>query len=161
MNMFVLDTDPYLCATYHCDKHIVKMPLETAQVACTVLQEHGIDAKYRATHKHHPLVKWAGASYYNYSFLLELGVALCEEYSYRYGRIHACQSVINECRCSMPQLKGVLPLGFTEIPQCMPDYCKIPNDPVAAYRQYYMLEKRGIATWNKNRPTPSWYIVTN
>ena len=35
MNIFVLDTDIDKCAEYHVDKHIVKMPLEAAQMLCT------------------------------------------------------------------------------------------------------------------------------
>ena len=31
MNIFVLSLCSYLCARYHCDKHVVKMILETAQ----------------------------------------------------------------------------------------------------------------------------------
>lgn len=36
MNIFVLDLDPVKCAEYHCDKHVIKMTLETAQILCTV-----------------------------------------------------------------------------------------------------------------------------
>ena len=41
MNIFILDRDPKVCAQYHCDKHVVKMILETAQMICTVLNEVG------------------------------------------------------------------------------------------------------------------------
>ena len=34
MNIFVLDRDPELAAKYHCDKHVVKMVLESAQMMC-------------------------------------------------------------------------------------------------------------------------------
>lgn len=36
MNLFILDLDPKKIAQYHCDKHIVKMPLESAQMLSTV-----------------------------------------------------------------------------------------------------------------------------
>jgi hypothetical protein len=36
MNRFVLDTDPAVAAVYHCDKHVVKMILEEAQMLCAV-----------------------------------------------------------------------------------------------------------------------------
>jgi hypothetical protein len=36
MNIFYLSEDITKCAEYHVDKHIVKMPLETAQLLCTV-----------------------------------------------------------------------------------------------------------------------------
>ena len=36
MNIFFLDFDTKKCAKYHCDKHVVKMILETAQLLCGV-----------------------------------------------------------------------------------------------------------------------------
>ena len=35
MNIFVLDTNPKICAQYHVDKHVVKMILELAQILST------------------------------------------------------------------------------------------------------------------------------
>ena len=35
MNVFVLDYDPKTAAEMHCDKHVVKMILETAQLLST------------------------------------------------------------------------------------------------------------------------------
>ena len=32
MNIFILDDNKSNCAKFHCDKHIVKMPLEMAQM---------------------------------------------------------------------------------------------------------------------------------
>ena len=37
MNLFFLDNDLDKCAEYHVDKHIVKMPLEAAQLLCTAM----------------------------------------------------------------------------------------------------------------------------
>ena len=37
MNLFYLDEDMDKCAEYHVDKHIVKMPLEAAQLLCTAI----------------------------------------------------------------------------------------------------------------------------
>ena len=37
MNLFYLDEDLDRCAEYHVDKHIVKMPLEAAQILSTAL----------------------------------------------------------------------------------------------------------------------------
>ena len=37
MNLFYLDEDLDKCAEYHVDKHIVKMPLEAAQLMCTTV----------------------------------------------------------------------------------------------------------------------------
>ena len=41
MNIFVLDKSPIISAQMQCDKHIVKMPLETAQMLCSVFHRHG------------------------------------------------------------------------------------------------------------------------
>ena len=39
MNIFYLDEDPLVAARYHCDKHVVKMITETAQMLCTAHRE--------------------------------------------------------------------------------------------------------------------------
>ena len=40
MNIFVLDLDPQKAAEYHCNKHVVKMILESAQMLCTAHWTH-------------------------------------------------------------------------------------------------------------------------
>lgn len=60
MNIFVLSLDPFEAASMQCDKHVVKMVLETAQILSTVktlLNEEG--APYKPTHVNHPCVTWA------------------------------------------------------------------------------------------------------
>ena len=46
MNIFVLDDDIEKCARYHCDKHVVKMILESAQMLSTVSRENGGEIGY-------------------------------------------------------------------------------------------------------------------
>ena len=46
--------------------------------------------------------------------------------------------------------------GITEIPQAMPDYCKVNGNTIAAYRKFYQNEKKSFATW-KNRQKPKWF----
>ena len=41
----------------------------------------------------------------------------------------------------------------------MPDYYKVDNDVVSAYRNYYVGAKRKIAEWNKNRDVPTWFLM--
>ena len=36
MNIFILDKNPKKAAEYHCDKHVIKMILETSQLLCSV-----------------------------------------------------------------------------------------------------------------------------
>ena len=63
MNIFYLDEDPKLCAQYHCDRHCVKMVLETAQLLCTAHWMTGGEAPYKKTHFNHPSNKWAPTMY--------------------------------------------------------------------------------------------------
>lgn len=151
MNIFVLDYDPAEAAKYHCDKHVVKMCLETAQLLCNAYARHGEPGPYKATHVQHPCSIWAGQTATNYRWLWKLGMSLCEEYTHRYGKIHECQRIINMLRAGPLTLKAQ---GFTRFPQCMPDEYKAA-DTVVAYRTYYKHEKLYMATWKK-RPTPSW-----
>ena len=89
MNIFVLHTDPEKAATMMCDKHVIKMVLETAQMLCTIAHGMGYDgAPYRSTHKNHPCTVWAAKTSSNWSWLLRHGFALCDEYTKRYGKNH-------------------------------------------------------------------------
>ena len=83
MNIFYLDKNPKLAAKYHCDKHIVKMIIEYAQILSTVHHLYNspneiLNKIYKKTHINHPCVKWAASNLENYNFLynLELVFAL-------------------------------------------------------------------------------------
>jgi len=150
MNIFFLDLDPEKAAVLQCDKHIVKMPLETAQMLCTVYHRYGEQAPYKSTHANHPSTQWAGSSIENYRWLWKHGVALCNEYTHRYGKVHACLNILTIVQC--PPVKLVA-RGFTRMPQAMPDQYK-GEDVVQAYREYYKGEKAKIATWRAPREVP-------
>ena len=155
MNIFVLSANPREAAKWHVDKHIVKMPLETAQILYAARRHYGDDTTpYKATHQHHPCCKWASESVENYVWLCILGIELCIEYVYRYGRKHKCCDIIEECLLKVP--KKIANKGRTEFVQAMPDHCKMDN-PVLAYRNYYLQEKSHLAKW-KNRGVPHWWI---
>ena len=96
MNIFVLDYDTKVCAQMHCDKHCVKMILETAQLLCGVHHMTGGEAPYGLSHKNHPCLIWARECIENYVWLCDLGIELCKEYTHRYGKIHSCQTAMNE-----------------------------------------------------------------
>jgi hypothetical protein len=155
MNIFFLDMDVKKCAEYHCDKHVVKMILETAQLLCGV--HHMTDqvtdqVPYKLSHKNHPCAIWARESLDNYLYLCELGLELCKEYTYRYEKRHKSQEVIEWCVTNKAQ---ICYKGLTEPPKAMPDEYKV-KDVVESYRNYYIGEKSGFAKWKK-REIPSWY----
>lgn len=145
MNVFVLDTNPIVAAQMMCDKHVVKMVLETAQILSTIT-----GGPYKPTHTNHPCVLWAAKNRINFSWLKRHGLALCAEYSHRYGKIHKSQPVIVNA-----QVPKALSIGISEFVQCMPDQFK-DKDPVIAYRKYYH-SKAAFAAWNKGRPAPYWW----
>ena len=89
MNIFVLDEDPKFCAIAHCDKHVVKMILETAQMICTAhhfIGGYDYHIPYKSTHTNHPCNRWLRDSVENYKWLVQLITHLNDEYRYRYDK---------------------------------------------------------------------------
>lgn len=148
MNIFYVDHDPVIAAQSLCDKHVVKMVLETAQLLCLAMPAE--ISPYRHTHKNHPCAKWVVESTSNWNWLCTHGLALAKEYTYRYGREHKSEAVIR--RTAYYLESGRTP--FTIPPQCMPDEYKV-RDTVQAYRKYYREGKRGLLTYTRREP-PSW-----
>ena len=153
MNIFVLDNNPKQCAIYHNNKHCIKQLLETAQLLCGVHWVEGGEAPYKLSHKNHPSAIWTRDCIENYIWLCDLGLELCNEYTYRYGKRHKSEDIIEWCLLNVPNIpeKG----DITPFALAMPDECKV-GDAVASYRVYYMVEKRGFANW-KNREVPQWF----
>ena len=144
MNIFALSNDPTEAAMLHLDKHVVKMPLETAQMLSTIC-----GGPYKPTHAKHPCTIWAAASTGNYAWLVQLGIALSKEYTYRYRRVHKCQAVIESLRDAPP----TVPAGpLAPFAQAMPEECKAA-DAVLAYQTYYREHKSYIGVWTgRSRP---------
>ena len=150
MNIFVLDENPVVAANYACDKHVVKMILESAQMLCAAHPDG--NAPYKRSFYNHPCTKWVRASTENYDWLIEHAMALCAEYTRRYGKVHKTQRVIEWCENNRPEL----PVGvLSKWPKCMPDYCK-EESVVGSYRNYYKNEKAKFAKW-KDGNVPAWY----
>ena len=162
----------------HNDKHVVKMILEYAQLLSTahrVLDGTLIDGYsktgrkqkryvlsgnldsilYASTHINHPSAVWVRQSDKNYSWLFEMFESLLEEYTYRYGKKHACEKLV----WALEVRPNNIPRGnFTEPTPAMPDDVKIPGDSIKSYRNYYINNKTHLANWKK-RTTPEWYIA--
>lgn len=156
MNIFVLDTDVVKCAQYHCDKHVVKMILETTQLLNNALIkcDTAYDAVYRQTHKNHPASIWAAESRDNFDWLVSLGLALSDEYSFRYDKVHKCTSLIKGFCDGRSRLH--IPSGnMTPFKLCMPEQYQTDN-AVESYRAYYIGSKADIAKWSK-REKPYWW----
>ena len=155
MNIFFLDENPETCAQYHNDKHVVKMILETAQLLCGVhhTTNHNTDhVPYKLSHKNHPCSIWVRSSLENYLWLCELGLELCKEYTYRYGKKHKSQQVIEWCVIHRPNIPDK---PFQRPPKAMPDDFKV-DDVIQSYRNYYIGAKKDFCKW-KNREVPLWF----
>lgn len=164
MNVFYVDSNPAVAAKMMCDKHVVKMILESAQILSTAHRVLDGDERadnnglYKATHKSHPSAVWARNNSSNYEWLWEHMAALMKEYTARYGKIHATERLTHSL-WELP--RNISHNDFSPPPQCMPDKYKCnPNssskaDCVSAYRGYYLGDKMHMAKWQYTE-VPSW-----
>ena len=162
MNIFVLHRDPEKAARMLCDSHVVKMAVESAQMMASVLRRHGAGEEdmpktikgtpYKNSHPNHPCTRWAGDSLKNYQWLSRHALALCAEYTLRYGKIHACEGPIRQMDRSafIPPDSGRL----TPFAQALPDEFH-DKDAVKAYRAYY--QSKDFAKWERVTPAPAWW----
>lgn len=112
---------------------------------------------YKKTHVNHPSAMWVRESVDNYKWLCDLGVALCEEYTFRYGKIHKTHAHI----LWLARNPLLLPtVGITKIRLAMPVEYKLAN-PILSYQKYYRENKlmlRGIVKYTK-RSMPDFLLV--
>ena len=184
MNIFFLDKNPRIAAEYHCDKHVVKMILESAQLLSAAHRlldgslvegkkyvEGSLPARWRktkkwelsdarekilygASHVNHPSCIWARSNVDHYRYLYDLFVFLIDEYKYRYN------GKSHKCEALLaPLLNAPNNINYDatweDPPQAMPEDCK-NKDAVQAYRNYYIIHKKRFAKWTR-RDTPNWW----
>lgn len=182
MNIFVLDRDPNIAARLMCDKHVVKMVTETAQLLSTahrvldgresrarsisgkrLIKHYGLyggandhemeGILYKATNINHPCSVWTRETSSNYTWLYQHFIALCNEYSGRYERCHKSHLKLLHPLGKLPV--NIKQESLTEFPQAMPDDCK-QEDVALAYQTYYNRYKSGFAKW-KSGSVPEWF----
>lgn len=175
MNIFYIDSNPQKAAEYMVDRHIVKMILESVQLLSTahrvldgkeyvgqsktgrkvkrwLLPDDRETVLYKATHVSHPSAVWCRASNNNYNWLYAHFLALLDEYTYRYGKVHKCASLVDALR-SPPRNIDV---GYlTQVTPAMPDEYKVPHNSVESYRNYYRSGKTHLHKYTKRSP-PLW-----
>lgn len=177
MNIFYISSDPQEAAQFHNNSHLIKMVLESAQLLSTAHRvldgtpKPSISATgrkstnwvhpdstfdsilYKATHINHPSAVWVRESSEHYEWLYQLFTELMIEYTHRYNKIHACSHLL-KCLSKIP--KNIQSNGFHQPPLAMPDDCKISEDAVECYREYYRKYKAPFSVW-KNRDIPEWF----
>ena len=180
MNIFILDNDPVKAAQLQCDKHIPKMVVESAQMLSTVhrmidgvmerrpsksgsmlqyfkLDDYREDILYKAVHMNHPCTVWSRENCSNYDWHYKHFIALCDEYTYRYGKVHASETklatVLRNAPKKIKHTTGKTPfrLAMGSNPECMFE------DAVKSYRAFYQTKQARFAMkWTK-RKQPEWF----
>jgi len=159
MNLFYLSRSARESAQSHGNRHVVKMVLETAQLLCTTHRILGGELPaererllYRTTHAYHPVAVWVRSSCAHYAFAYELFVELLAEYTFRYGKLHACSKLVGALAEPPAALRDS---GFRDPPACMPDEFRVSDDVVTCYREYYRRGKAHLLQY-KARAPPRW-----
>lgn len=155
MNIFVVDKDPRVAASQLCDKHIVKMPLETSQILNDAMGLLGYRQIMRSFNPKHPSPIWVAENGQNWNWTVAHGIELCEEYKRRYGREHRSFDMI----VRLDNLKSILdpcPDYHKAIPIYVGPEVYRTNDVVNSYRNYYNFDKSRFAKWNHSE-VPEWY----
>jgi hypothetical protein len=139
LNIFVLHENPIENSKLLCNKHIVKMILESTQLLCNCFAQTKVP--YKRTHYNHPCSIWVRESLDNFEWLKIYAIELCKEYTYRYNKVHKCEQIIFDL--NKPKLQST---GLTEFKLAMPDQYKCKN-AVQSYKQYYLGEKLNFCKW--------------
>lgn len=183
MNIFILDRDPIIAAQLQCDKHVVKMIVESAQMLSTA---HRIldgtmekrpsksgrttvkyykhpdnkmeDGLYKAVHFGHPCTVWTMESKANYAWHVNHFIALLEEYKYRYGKLHESRKLIPllwNIPKNIPMSTELTPfkLAMGSNPEC------VQENPVEAYRAFYQTKQDRFKMVWTHRDVPEWFEV--
>ena len=168
MNIFVLDMSPEISAKHMVDKHVVKMPTESMQMLSTNLDYFGIQSPYKPVMLNHPCTIWARQSYENHEWLLEHCLALCKEYTARYGKTHAVENTFNQYWDELHQqtLYAHWPtIGLTPFAIAMDDAYRVEQNKeeddfsfaIRSYHNYYCYGKNHIANWKIPEHKPDWF----
>ena len=179
MNIFILDDNPIKAAQLQCDKHVVKMIVESAQMLSTAhrlldgvvsvgVSKSGRKAKqwfhpkhddllYKAVHMGHPCTVWTMQSASNYIWHYGLFHALAEEFEYRFKKIHRSWDILKHILCATPvNIPNVGPTPYARAMKAYPELMEI-EDPVKAYQEFYKADKAKFAKLEKGRSAPDWW----
>lgn len=162
MNIFVLNNNPIKAAQEQCDKHVVKMALESAQMLSSAHRildgDEADDRLYKIAHPKHPCTLWTMESIANYHWHYIHWVALCKEYEYRYGKEHLSYVKLRDILKEQPKnipigTQTPFRLAMGSNPECMFE------DPVKSYRAFYKTkQERFEMKWTK-RKVPQWFLT--
>jgi len=181
MNIFALDKCPVTAARLQCDRHVVKMVVESAQMLSTAHRMlDGVkekrssksgkrmvdfythpDAKmndvlYKAVHFNHPCTVWTMEASANYMWHYRHFLALCYEYEHRYGKIHSTYTLLKDILQYTPKnikmaVQTPFKLAMKANPEC------VFEDAVKSYRAFYQTKQDRFKMVWTNREMPEWF----
>jgi len=163
VNFFYLDKDPKKCAKYYCNKHILKIPIEIAQILSKIHYELKSKIDYSKIYKNSTVVKntigpycWINESLDNYMWANKLGLELINEYKFRYNKTeHKTECILQYLYDNPPNLPKIGETKFKGTNKYdMFQY--ISNDPIICARYNYAEMKCINDKWNKDGP-PDWF----
>ena len=165
----------------NCDKHIISQLKEVCQLLSTAHRVldgvysvglsktgrkqrqyiHNQSLLYKATHINHPSAVYCRDSLEQYMWAAAHLRALCNEYTFRYGKVHKAdrEGLVDWLLDNVPKNIGIKSTFDLPYPAMPPKY--LTTDVVESYRNYYRGAKRDIATWSgkvNSRPIPDWFI---
>ncbi len=151
MNIFFLHPDYEINATWHVDRHVPKMALEIAQI----LSNHCKNPPYKKAHYNHPMAVWVRQSYENFQEAVRIGLAICNEYTYRYGKVCKVEGVLKQIQAG--EVMDFPVSGLTRIPRCFSGFnIKETDNVYDDYRAYYVAAKQHLKKYTK-RECPKWF----
>jgi hypothetical protein len=163
VNFFYLDSNPQICAQYYCNKHVLKIPIEIAQILSKVHHELKSDINYNLVYKNSLVVKntlgpyiWAIESHENYLWTCNLGIELINEYKLRYNKeSHKTESILLFLRNNPPKLPKI---GITKFrgTNKYDMFQYVSKDPIVCARYNYAEMKCNNDSWTK-RNIPDWF----
>lgn len=175
------------------DKHITKMPTESCQMLHTNIMyfqyvaKHGSEPTLKQLkHFHsvtgselmkpamlnHPSTIWARETPQNFLWLYRHAIALCDEYTVRYGKEHGTRKRIQQTPIEIiHDMERKFPSELTPVTIAMADeyrldkyeyFTKNPNNTewdfvIDSYRHYYLEAKWVFASWKVKERRPEWF----
>ncbi len=162
VNFFYLDKDPIKCATFYCDKHVVKILVEILQILSQIHHNIGTKKppykKCKAIHSTLAPYQWASHSIGNYKFCINLAKALLNEYKYRYKKdSHKSEKALLWLENNIPnKIKNKNRTKFL-LTNNVKIYSEYFKDIILASRYMYVDFKCSNDKWT-NREIPEWFI---
>lgn len=148
MNIFVLSENPIEAAHAHCDQHIHKMILESAQMLSTAAHKNlpSIPRRllYKPAYENHPCTLWVSSSFSHMVWVCTLAITLEGIRDSKNLNRHASMDVISEISQTLKSF-GDLP-DPEHFAEAMYPHVKVRMD-LTTVQKYQLYYKKKHAQW--------------